>query len=123
MLLTDPIDLELGADGDLLVDSDAHFTQGLPAISQGIRIRTLLFRGEWFLDLDAGVPYYQDLLGRRFDAVKARAAFRPALRLAPGVKRVESLEATINIATRQLDVSWRVSTEFGDTPGEITLSI
>lgn len=123
LLESEPVDLELGADGDLVVDSDVHFTRGLPAIVQGIRIRTLMFRGEWFLNLDEGVPYFQDILGRRFNPTVARAAFRPALRLAPGVKQVESLDAVFNGATRELGVSWRVSTEFGDTADEITLTV
>lgn len=123
LLETDLVDLELDDDHELVVGSDLSFTRGLPAVTQGIKIRTLMFKGEWPLNLDEGVPYFQDVLGRRFNAIAARAAFRPALRLAPGVKRIEELDATFDGATRALNVSWRVSTEFGDTADEVTITI
>lgn len=109
------IDLLLDDDGDLVVDRDVYFSRGLEAVAQGIRIRLQMFRGEWFLDLDAGVPYYQELLGQKFSEVRARAAFRAAILAAPGATELISLAVTFNRSTRRMSVDWEVRTDYGVT--------
>lgn len=115
MLSTDPVDLLFAADADLDVSAGLQFTSGSAAVAQGIRIRIQTFRGEWFLDLDTGVPYYQDLLGARFNDARARAAFRDTILSTPGVAKLLSLTVAFDRSTRVLSVSWKVQTEFGDT--------
>ena len=113
LLATDPIDLLLDSDGDMVVDSDLHFSTGAEAVAQGIRIRLQMFKGEWFLDLDTGVPYWDDLLGAKYNEVRARAAFRDAIVSAPGVDELITLKVTFDGATRTLAVSWEVRCAFG----------
>jgi hypothetical protein len=120
---TDPVDLLLDDDGDLILISDLMFSTGLNAVAQGIRIRIQSFKGEWFLDLDHGVPYYQDLLGQKFNEVKARAAFRTAILSAPGVTELTSLEVTFDRASRALNVAWKTRTEFGIVEEELVLEV
>lgn len=124
MLSTDPIDLLLDANDDLVIDTDLQWSRGLPAIAQGIRIALRLVKGEWFLDLDDGVPYYERegvsvndaLLGGRFSEAKALASFRSAILRAPGVNTITSLAVVFDGPTRKLTVTWSVRTVFGDTP-------
>lgn len=132
MLSTDPVDLLLDSTGDLVVTSDLQWAVGLPAIAQGIRIALQLFRGEWFLDLDEGVPYLERegvsaddaLLGAKFNHGRAVAAFRDAIRRAPGVNSIVSLNVTFDRATRKVLASWIVRTEFGDTkPDSLKLGV
>jgi len=119
--ITDPIGLLLDENGDLVVTADLQFSSGLDAIAQGIRIRILTFRGEWKLNLDTGVPYYQDLLGQRFDQVKAHAAFRNAISSTPGVSEISSLAASFNGRTRTMSVSWSVQTIFGPVADSVEI--
>lgn len=115
------------ATGDLKIDSDIHFTTGGDAVQQMIQTRMQTFRGEWFLDLDEGVPYMENdsvsaseaLLGARFDEIKTRQAFNELLVSTPGVAKVETLSVSFDAKTRVLSVSWRVTTEFGDTVSDI----
>jgi hypothetical protein len=109
----DKIDFLLDDNGDLVLTSDLVFSIGINAVAQGIRIRIQTFRGEWFLDLDHGVPYYQDLLGHKYNEIKARAAFRDAILSSPGVDDLLSLEVEFNNQTRELTVEWEVQTSFG----------
>jgi hypothetical protein len=119
LLATDPIDLLLDDDGDIVVVEDLRLSSGVAAVAQGIRIRIQSFRGEWFLDLDDGVPYWQDLLGAKFNELRARAAFRDAITSAPGVVQLLSLEVGFDGATRTLTVAWEVRTAFGDLSDRI----
>lgn len=116
LLATDPVDLLLDSDGDIVVrDGDLVWARGVDAVAQIIRIRLLMFKGEWFANLDAGVPYYQDLLGQKYDEAKVQDAMRAAITGAPGVAEVLSLRVTFNGATRSVRVDWEVRCEFGDT--------
>lgn len=120
-LSTDPIDFALDpATGDLVIP--ARFSRGLEAAVQQARICMLACRGEWFLDLDNGVPYLERdgvpaeeaLLGQKFDANKATAMMRNALANASLIVEVISLNVTFDRAARAMTVRWEGRTSFGD---------
>jgi hypothetical protein len=83
-----------------------------------------MIAGEWFLDLDAGVPYFERdgvpaskaIFGQKYDQAKALRAFRAALESTPGVVAITQLTVMFNAASRALAVTWRATTTFGDTP-------
>ena len=113
MTENDPLDLLRDDQGDVVIP--LQFARGVEGVKQLCQLAVLLVKGEWFLDLDAGVDYFGKLLGQKFDAVTARAEFRTALVAVPGVAAVELLEATFDSSTRTLNVNWRVRTIFGPT--------
>lgn len=123
LLEAEPIDLRL-VDNDLVItNGQLEFSSGLAGVAQGIRIRLQMIRGEWFADLDAGVPLFERdgvtgdeaILGRRFDELKARAAMRDAILGTPGVLGILSMSAEYNNATRTIKAAWEARTVFGDT--------
>lgn len=111
-----PVDLALDPNGDLEVTTDARFTEGLESVTQGIRVRIQKFKGEWFLDLLRGLPWYQDILGQKFSEIKTLSAFRTEILLTPGTLEITRLTAAFDRSTRVLDVDWQALTEFGLTP-------
>lgn len=111
--ITDPVDLLLGPDHDLVIGTDLSLSTGLDAIAQGIKVRLLTVRGEWRLNLDSGVPYYEDILGQRFDQTRIHAAIREAILSTPGVRDIISLESSFDGATRTLSVAWEVTSIYG----------
>lgn len=123
MLSTDPIDLLLDADGDVVIGSDLEWSRGLAGVAQGIRIALQMFKGEWFLDLDEGVPYLERegvpaeeaLLGGRFNEARALSYFRSAIGRAPGVNKITALTIEFDGTTRIMVVRWTVRTTFGDS--------
>ncbi len=106
------MDWELDDDGDLIIP--LVFTSGLGAVAQGISIRLKTFKGEWFLDVDHGVPYFENdvvtdpLIGGKFNELKALAAFRPVIAASPGVDEIVRLAVQFTAATRECRVDWRV---------------
>jgi hypothetical protein len=121
-LINDPITVALNADGDDVLFPLRHLS-GIDAVVQGIKVRLKTFRGEWFLNLDHGIPYLERdgvseaeaLLGQKFSEPKARSAFRPAILACPGVQEIVSLSITFDSATRTMTVEFSVRTEFGDS--------
>ena len=56
-------DLLLDANGDLVIESgDLQLSTGVDAINQDIRLTITLFLGEWFRDVDLGLPWEQEIL-------------------------------------------------------------
>ena len=49
------------ATGDLLLENfDLQLVEGRDQIAQNLMIRLRFILGEWFLDITAGIPYYDD---------------------------------------------------------------
>ena len=112
------IDWELDDNGDLIVP--LRYVAGIQSVAQGIRIRILTFRGEWFADLNHGVPWFQDILGQKFDEIVVRNAFRDMILETPGVKRIVSSSATYDTATRATTINWEVESIYGTITGSAT---
>jgi hypothetical protein len=124
LLESDPIDWELDTvTHDLVVTTDLSWTSGTAAVAQGCKIVLGMIEGEWFADLDEGVPYLERdgvpatraLLGQKFNPEKARAAMRPELLSVPGVTNINYLTPEFDGRTREMTVRFEVDTEFEDT--------
>ncbi len=118
-LLAQPIDLLLDEDDDLVVTTDLDLVRGIEGVAQMCRIAVQMFAGEWFLDLDVGVPYWQDILGASAEiaTLSARAGFRDELLAVEGVLDLLILRVTFDDAlSRTLTVEWQVRTALGNTP-------
>lgn len=120
-LTNDPRDLLLGSDNDLVVGTDLSFSRGIQAVIQSCRIKIQMFAGEWFLNLDSGIPYWQEILGGKPDAAiaSARVSLRKALLSVDGVLEVTRLDVLYNRQTRKLTIAWQVSTGLGETPVDV----
>lgn len=123
ILETDPLDILLDDDGDIIVDPvvGITFVSGLDGVAQLVKIALRLFRGEWFLDLDAGVPYFQSILGKKYDAVALRAEIVTAVMGVPCVTEIIELTLDFDGETRTASVSVSLRTQFGDTVVELEL--
>lgn len=128
LLETDPVVFKRTTTGDLMFPLQT--VSGLEAVAIGIRTRLQMCRGEWFLDLDKGIPYLPHkgihnaivILGKAFDPVNVRAALLREILTTPGVIDVPFLRMKFDGATRVLTLAFRAKTRFGDTPLD-TLSL
>lgn len=118
-LVDEPRDLLLDENNNLVVTTNLQFSRGIPAILQSARIALSQFAGEWFLDLDAGIPYWQSILAQKTEAaVKAAGiAFRAALLSVKGITKVTRMD--ISVVNRRMKVTWRAITAFGETPDDV----
>jgi hypothetical protein len=78
-------------------------------------VRLGLFVGEFFADLDAGIPYVENatvsereaILGQAFEPAKARAAFRREILTTPGVFRDSGARTRVRRRRARLSVTYR----------------
>jgi hypothetical protein len=92
--------------GDLkLTDGQVTLTPDLKtAVAQHIAIRLRTFFGEWFLDADEGVPYFELILVKNPDLGRINSIFRSVILETPGVSSIARLQLTVTTA-RQLNVT------------------
>ena len=64
---------------------------GREEISQNVRVRLQLFRGESWLDTTLGVPYFSEVLLKGIDPAALEAVFREAIQGADGITAVTSI--------------------------------
>lgn len=110
-ILVDPTtnNLALTATGDLAL------VRGIDSIAQDLRHRCRTFTGEWFLALDAGMPWLTDILGvKNLNLSTVRALLRTLINDTPGVKTILALDVSLNAASRELSISFRVDTDLGE---------
>jgi hypothetical protein len=116
----DPIDILLDENGDLDISTgDIQLSSGLAGVVQAVKLRFGLFRGEWFADLSAGIPWWEEILIKSPNIIAVREHFRLAILDTPYITEVTALEMTFNPSDRSLTVTWAANTDFGST-GEQT---
>jgi len=106
------------ATGDLkIVNGDLVLSSGRDSVRQAITQALSLYKGEWFLDLDEGLPMFEEILvkdatgGPNFGAV--RELLRQAILGCPGVKSVSDIALTYNAATRRATATFTAYSDDG----------
>jgi len=90
---------------DILIENfDLQLTNDDEAVAQRVKRALLLFKGEWFLDRDLGVPYYENILGTKNSLDSVRSVFIQAIRDVEGVKEIKNFDMQFNDATRELSI-------------------
>jgi len=98
-------DILLSSSHDLaIIDFDFQLTTDDQAVAQRVKQALLLFKGEWFLNQDLGIPYYDSILGTKNSIDTVRAIFVNAIRSVDGVKDLTELDIEFNDATRTLEL-------------------
>lgn len=110
------MDLKLHNDIEI-TNGDLVLVSGANATAQRIRHRLLTFRGEWFLDLQFGPTYREDVMIKnpRLDVVTA--VIKSEILKSTDGGTFEEFEAVLN-GRRELDISYTVNLE-GETISEV----
>lgn len=117
-------DLELGFDGDLVVrGGDLALVGGVDAIRQEVGVRLQWFLGEWFIDPERGVPYFEQIL-TKIDRVEVLGGiFRRAILDTPGIVSVDEMRLDHDRANRRLAVEWTATADVGTVSGSTTVAV
>jgi hypothetical protein len=95
--------------GDLaFTDNELTFVIGADEVAQRVTQRLRTFRGEWFLDLDIGVPYYQEILIKNPSSTIVEGRLKTEITETPGVLEIEVFELDIDNAERTATVDTRI---------------
>jgi hypothetical protein len=107
------LDLLLDDNGVVLRSGDWAFAIDREGIQQRIGQTLRTIAGEWFLDLDYGLPYFEQILVKNPNLPSVQDTFRRALLSVKGVSSVERLTLSLDTTSRTLTVIWVVLTDLG----------
>lgn len=99
------------SDGDYAINS---FVQDSPATIQAVATRLRLFRGEFFLNLDDGIPYFQEILVKPANLSRIETIIRDTISQTEGVESIDTFEIIFDSDTRKLTISFTATTIYGD---------
>lgn len=118
------MDLKLDSNGDLLFINGESPVVSEPAedLAQRLTIKLKTFKNEWFLNLDTGVPYYQSVFGKQRGKAAVDTIFQEQILSEPDALEITQFDSSIDNATRQYSLTFRVRTDSGTT-APITITI
>lgn len=115
-------DLMLGDDYDL----EFGFVVGEEEVLQRLKMRLWRELGEWFLDVDAGLPWYQDgngMLGAKpFERNNIELMIRRCIMQTEGISRITSMSGIFAIGSRSLDLYIQVLLDTGNM-GSVNVTV
>lgn len=94
-------------------DSDLTTVSGSELVAQRLQVALQQFKGEWFLDADAGIPWYQEILEKGIPTTVVDGILRQAIIETQGVNRILKYASSIDAATRIVSVAFTVDTVYG----------
>lgn len=120
---------------DLLLDEVSHdivwnngpltrefTTQPLTqTVAQRLKIRLLSFKGEWFVNTLYGIPYHQELLGKKPTKARIDRIYQQEILSENGVREIVSFNSTFD--KRQYSLQFQVKVSSGETTDVINIIV
>ena len=104
----------LSSDNDIqIIDGGLPLVTGLDEIRQIVSNRLQAFEGDWFLNLDLGVPYFQEILKKVTSVSQIETIFLQEIGSMPGILDIEEFNLDFIAETRELNVTFRAVTTDG----------
>ena len=97
-ILQETNDLHLDSAGNLAI------ARGPRAVAQHVRQRILCFEGEWFLNVEAGMPWIYDILGSNYNPALSEAIVKAEILDTDGVTTIESFSISFSRGVRRLNI-------------------
>lgn len=95
----------------------SNFLTDIDAVAQIIQTRLLLLKGEWWANLDDGLPVLQEMLGvggAGLNSSPAALAIQQTIAGSPYVTSVSNVQTIYNPTNRSFSFSCTVTTAFGE---------
>ncbi len=108
--------------GDILiVDFDAGLVDGIDQIAQNLAIRLRFMQGEWFLNILAGIPYYQYFFIKNPNQIQVETFLKDEIANTRGVLEITSFFSNFDGQTRKFFVNFGCTTIDGNLEMEQNL--
>ena len=96
---------------------------GADRVAQQVKMTLLTFLSEWFLDINWGVPYLEEVLVKNPRLSSVEHILRAKIKNVPDVERITSFSMTYNRQARYLSVVFSADTLLGPIKDSISLNL
>ena len=101
--------------GDLIFeDFNFRLVGGLDQIAQNLAIRLRFIQGEWFLNILAGVPYYQYFFIKNPNQIQVETFLKNEIANTRGVTNITSFSSNFDGKNRKFSVDFACKTIEGN---------
>lgn len=112
--------IKCGSDGKVLIErNNLVLVSGGEEVKQAVLHALKTFRGEWFLDVTLGVPWFQEILVK--NPATAEALLKREILSVPGVLSLDSFVLRSDPATRRTNVVFKFGASDGPVEGSLVL--
>lgn len=113
-------DLRMNDDGDLYINEvgDIEVTDD---VLQAIKIRLKWFLGEWRLNTEYGMPYFDEVFVKNPSTSLLEDRLRSEILDVEGVQSVDSIKINIDKSTRVSEIQFSVVAGNESLQGEVTV--
>lgn len=110
------IDFELDKETNDLVfiRNDFSLVEATNQIMQHLAIRLRFFLGEWYLDTNLGVPFYQLIFVKSANQIQIESVLKQEIVQTFGVERLVSFESAYDESNRKYSVRFSAISLSGD---------
>lgn len=110
----------LNSKNDIFVDKgQLKLVENGAEVVQSVRTRLQFYLEEWFLDLTAGTPYFQEIFTKPANLANIESIFKTRILNTPGVELlIEFSMVYEGDSVRKLTVSFSAQTIFGEIDNE-----
>lgn len=88
----------------LLVEHSAVLVDDVDQVAQNLAIRLRFIRGEWYLNILAGVPYYQYFFIKDPNQIQVESFLMDEIANTPEVREITKFESDYDAANRKFNV-------------------
>ena len=104
----------LDGNSDLqILDGNLPMVEGLDEIRQAVELSLKSFQGEWFLDFDSGIPYFQTIFKKGTTLAAIESIFLNSITSIVGVLDIQTFNLSYNPESRRLNVEFSALTTDG----------
>lgn len=109
------IDIALDAKKhDIIIkDNDMLIIDNAERVAQQIKIQLLTLLGEWFLNVNHGVPYLEYILVKKPNPSLIRQIFREQILSVSGVTDVSIKDLEYDVQYRKMTLEYEATTDYG----------
>lgn len=100
-------DLELGVESHDLIIKDGDLSllnEEAKVARQTLKLNLLFFKGEWFLDLEYGVPYFQSILKKGVSKGLVDSIFRKKITESYNIVEIIDFRTSLSNSSYTLDL-------------------
>jgi len=109
--------LNISDDGNLTIDASGNLevATDLEGLRQKLIQKLRFFRGEWFLDVIDGTPYFQEILTKPINMGLVTSILNNRIMSEPEVTGLGAVDSNLDPITRRFTYKANVITIFGET--------